>query len=285
MQIVTKPEGLQGLRSPAPPVGGRAHLRLADALPPAHPRRPTAACRLRSVHQVGDDRDHDPTARPTIMPPSLATKPARNPLLKHVLSTITPNSAQLRKMPAWFGGGPRGKRTCFAGTSPRGLPGDTPQAHIDDLGPGYVTSLPPSDHPELLAVAHRKFEPVDVERYPGVSAHDTTVEALGVTRRAIITHSVHQRQACGCRTDSRQSAPAAGGSAGPARTWPHPQVGSGHPDRDRQDPRPPLAQPGHHRDVDRRHPQTAAAALAHNTPGPPDPGSRTIRQEDPVHQP
>ena len=86
VKIVAKPEGLQGLRSPAPPVGGRAHLRLADALPPTDPRLRTAACHLRSIHQVGDDRDHDPTARPTIRPPPLATKPATSPLLKHVLT-------------------------------------------------------------------------------------------------------------------------------------------------------------------------------------------------------
>ena len=72
-------------------------------------------------------------------------------------------------------------------------------SHIERLGLGYVTSLPPSDHPELLAVGHEKFDTVDAERYPGVSAHDTLVEALGVTRRAVITHSetFHRRQAAG----------------------------------------------------------------------------------------
>ena len=72
-------------------------------------------------------------------------------------------------------------------------------AHIERLGLGYVTSLPPSDHPELLAIPHDDFEIVDADRYEGVTAHDTVVEALGVTRRAVITHSTsfHQRQAAG----------------------------------------------------------------------------------------
>jgi len=71
--------------------------------------------------------------------------------------------------------------------------------HIEGLGLGYVTSLPPSDHPELLAISHEQFDVVDAGRYPGVTAHDTLVEALGVTRRAIITHSAsfHQRQTRG----------------------------------------------------------------------------------------
>lgn len=72
-------------------------------------------------------------------------------------------------------------------------------AHIEELGLGYVTSLPPSDHPGLLAIGHDQFHEVDAERYPGVTAHDTIVDALGATRRAVITHSqsFHQRQARG----------------------------------------------------------------------------------------
>ncbi len=71
--------------------------------------------------------------------------------------------------------------------------------HIEASGLGYVTSLPPSDHPELLVIPASRFEVVDVDRYEGLTAHDTTVEALGVTRRAIITHSqsFHQRQTRG----------------------------------------------------------------------------------------
>jgi len=71
--------------------------------------------------------------------------------------------------------------------------------HIEDLKLGYVTSLPPSDHPQLLAIGHDQFDVVDEDRFAGVTAHDTTVDALGVTRRAIVTHSAsfHQRQTRG----------------------------------------------------------------------------------------
>src|SRR5680860_1080002 len=51
------------------------------------------------------------------------------------------------------------------------------QTHIERLGLGYVTSLPPSDHPQLLAIGHDQFDVVDAERYEGVTAHDTLVEA------------------------------------------------------------------------------------------------------------
>jgi transposase len=54
---------------------------------------------------------------------------------------------------------------------------------------GFVGSLPPSDHPELLAIPERAYRPVDPERYPGLRYVDTTVTALGVTRRAVLTHS------------------------------------------------------------------------------------------------
>ena len=72
-------------------------------------------------------------------------------------------------------------------------------AHVEALGLGYVTSLAPSDHPGLLAVPHRQFEVVDPDRFHGLTAHDTVTTALGVTRRAVITHSetFHQRQAAG----------------------------------------------------------------------------------------
>ena len=73
------------------------------------------------------------------------------------------------------------------------------QTHIEQLGLGFVTSLPPSDHPELLAIDKREFSLVDKDRFGPVSAYDTVVDALGVTRRAIVTHSpaFHEAQARG----------------------------------------------------------------------------------------
>jgi transposase len=69
-------------------------------------------------------------------------------------------------------------------------------ALVEDAGIGFVSSLPPSDHPALLKLTARAYKPVDEDRFPGVTCVDTTVTALGVTRRAVLTHSptLHQAQ-------------------------------------------------------------------------------------------
>jgi transposase len=70
---------------------------------------------------------------------------------------------------------------------------------VEESGIGFVGSLPPSDHPDLLAIAKRRYRTVDADRFPGVRCVDTTVTALGVTRRAILTHSttLHAAQSRG----------------------------------------------------------------------------------------
>jgi transposase len=64
---------------------------------------------------------------------------------------------------------------------------------------GFVGSLPPSDHPGLLALPKTRYRHVDPDRFPGVTYVDTTVTALGVTRRAVLTHSqtLHDKQSRG----------------------------------------------------------------------------------------
>ena len=64
-------------------------------------------------------------------------------------------------------------------------------AVIEAHGIGFVGSLPPSDHPDLLGIPARDYRSVDDDRYPGLSYVDSTVTALGVTRRAVITHSAN----------------------------------------------------------------------------------------------
>ena len=54
---------------------------------------------------------------------------------------------------------------------------------------GFVGSLPPSDHPDLLTIGRTRYRAVDTDRFPGLTYVDTTVTALGVTRRAVLTHS------------------------------------------------------------------------------------------------
>lgn len=72
-------------------------------------------------------------------------------------------------------------------------------ARIETTRIGFVGSLPPSDHPELLAIPTARYTAVDADRYPGVTCVDTTVTALGVTRRAVVTHSptLHAAQSRG----------------------------------------------------------------------------------------
>ena len=62
-------------------------------------------------------------------------------------------------------------------------------AHLTDTGLHFVGSLPPSDHPELLALPAAARHVVDPERFGGLSAHDTRATALGAQRRVILTHS------------------------------------------------------------------------------------------------
>jgi len=63
----------------------------------------------------------------------------------------------------------------------------------------FVASLPPSDHPELLAVPKSRYRPVDKVRFPGLSAFETTKVVFGVERRLVVTHSqnLHDKQSRG----------------------------------------------------------------------------------------
>ncbi len=72
-------------------------------------------------------------------------------------------------------------------------------ALIEESGLGFVGSLPPSEHPDLLAIPRKTYVAVDADRYPGLSCVDTEVTALGVTRRAVLTHSatLHTAQSRG----------------------------------------------------------------------------------------
>jgi transposase len=62
-------------------------------------------------------------------------------------------------------------------------------AAVEASGIGFVGSLPPSDHPALLDIDREDYRLVDADRFEALTAFDTTVTALGVTRRAVLTHS------------------------------------------------------------------------------------------------
>ena len=63
----------------------------------------------------------------------------------------------------------------------------------------FVGSLPPSDHPDLLAVPTDRYRPVDTRRFPGLTAFETTKVVFGTERRLLITHSdgLHNKQSRG----------------------------------------------------------------------------------------
>lgn len=75
----------------------------------------------------------------------------------------------------------------------------TNHEQVEASGIGFVGSLPPSDHPDLLAIARTRYRKVDPGRFPGLTYVATTVTALGVTRRAVLTHSktLHAAQSRG----------------------------------------------------------------------------------------
>jgi transposase len=72
-------------------------------------------------------------------------------------------------------------------------------AHLAEVGLHFVGSLPPSDHPDLLAAPARRRRVVDAGRFGGLTAWETRVAALGAQRRVVLTHSptLHARQAAG----------------------------------------------------------------------------------------
>jgi len=73
------------------------------------------------------------------------------------------------------------------------------QGLVDGHGLHFVGSLPPSDHPDLLAVAKARYHPVDKGRFPGLSAFETTKVVFGIERRIVVTHSqnLHDKQSAG----------------------------------------------------------------------------------------
>src|SRR5262249_30098032 len=72
-------------------------------------------------------------------------------------------------------------------------------ALVEASGIGFVGSLPPSDYPDLLDIPRTRYRVVDAQRFGALTAYDTTVTALGVTRRAVLTHSptLHAAQSRG----------------------------------------------------------------------------------------
>jgi transposase len=60
----------------------------------------------------------------------------------------------------------------------------------------FVGSLPPSDHPELLAIGKDRYRAVDKSRFPGLVAFESKKVVFGAERRIVVTHSanLHKKQ-------------------------------------------------------------------------------------------
>jgi len=73
------------------------------------------------------------------------------------------------------------------------------QTAVADSPLHVVGSLPPSDHPDLLAVGRRRYGVVDTDRFPGLTAFEARTTALGGDYRVIVTHSdrFHAKQSRG----------------------------------------------------------------------------------------
>ena len=70
---------------------------------------------------------------------------------------------------------------------------------LDGTALSFVGSLPPSDHPDLLAVPKDRYRAVDQKAFPGLSAFETTKEVFGRQRRLVVCHSdeLHAKQSRG----------------------------------------------------------------------------------------
>ena len=70
---------------------------------------------------------------------------------------------------------------------------------LDELGLHFVASVPPHQHPELLAVRSSDFRVVDEATLPGVSAFERELQVLGRRLRVVVTHSAefHRKQSRG----------------------------------------------------------------------------------------
>jgi transposase len=124
------------------------------------------------------------------------------PVLHHAYQgnrpDVTQFSAVIEELVARFGALARAADTLTV-VYDAGCDSADGQAEVEASPLHFVGSLRPSDHPDLLAVAARRFHVVDAERFPGLTAFETRAVALGADRRVIVTHSptFHQRQARG----------------------------------------------------------------------------------------
>lgn len=70
---------------------------------------------------------------------------------------------------------------------------------VEGLPLHFVGSIPPSDHPDLLAVPLSDYLVVDADQFPGLVAFEAEKTVFGQPRRVVVTHSegLHSKQSAG----------------------------------------------------------------------------------------
>jgi transposase len=63
----------------------------------------------------------------------------------------------------------------------------------------FIASVPPSDHPDLMALPKSRYKKVDPKRFVGLTAFEVQKVLFGHQRRVVVTHSqsFHDKQAAG----------------------------------------------------------------------------------------
>ena len=135
----------------------------------------------------------------------------------------------------------------------------------------FVGSLPPSDHPDLLAVGKDRYQVVDEERFPGLTAFETTKVVFGkrAPPRRLPLHEPPRQAVPGLRPDPGQGPP-------PTRRARRPVSARGRTRKPRDKVEAEIAAilaprwvgPGHLDHPDRRHAGRAAPQLPHQRPRP-----------------
>ena len=143
----------------------------------------------------------------------------------------------------------------LAGTRPpispwSSTPARTPQDNyelVDGSPLHFVGSLPPSDHPDLLAVPKSRYRVVDAERFPGLRAFETRKVVFGAERRIVVTYSqnLHDKQSRGFDQTLAKARRQLGRTGRPPEPGQDPQTQGQGGGRDRHHPQAPLAHTGH----------------------------------------
>ena len=139
----------------------------------------------------------------------VVTRDGGIPLVSHAYAGNRPDVTQFTTVIEKLTGGYQELLT--AGTGPRTGCGEVTVvfdagqnstanfAYLAQSGLRYVGSVPPSDHPDLLALPASRRRPVDAHRFPGLTALSTRRKIYGADRRVVLTHSptLHDKQVRG----------------------------------------------------------------------------------------